>query len=100
MGVGADVDQLFDLVGQLRELAADPGSGPDSGPVYDFSIRWGALLAGRLQRLAYYHGQGVLSPDDRARYAALCAQLREMSPTIERLRLAHPKVPLVDPGPG
>jgi hypothetical protein len=58
--------------------------------VYDFSVVWGTLLAGRLPRLAYYSGKGALCPSEQARFDTLRAQLRDAVPMIERLSLAKP----------
>lgn len=96
VAAGADLDLLFAHVEALRELAADSAKARDSARVYDFGIRWGTLLAGRLERLAHYHCRGELRPDDRARYDALRAELRDVLPLAERLGLARPTVALDD----
>lgn len=92
----ADLDLLLAHVKALRELAADPEKARDSARVYDFSIRWGALLAGRLERLAHYHSRGELPPGDQTRYDVLRAELRDVLPLAERLGLARPTVALDD----
>lgn len=92
----ADLDLLFAHVEALRELAAEPAKARDSARVYDFSIRWGALLAGRLERLAHYHSRGELGPGDQTRYDVLRAELRDVLPLAERLGLARPTVALDD----
>src|SRR5699024_3894679 len=97
VGADVDLDLLFAHVKALRELASDPEKAQDSARIYDFSIRWGTLLSGRLERLAHYHDRGELTPDEQARYEALRAELREAVPLIERLGLARPRVPLNDP---
>jgi hypothetical protein len=93
-GVDADLDLMFAVVRALRELASDPDKAQDSARVYDFSIRWGTLLHGRLERLAYYHGRGELAPDEQERYQALRVELRDSLPLVERLGLARPSVAL------
>jgi hypothetical protein len=92
VGVNADLDLLFDQVKELRELAGDPDKAHDSARVYDFSIRWGTFLRGRLERLAYYHSRAALTPDQQARYRVLRTELRQALPLVERLGLARPKV--------
>ncbi|WP_169984246.1 MULTISPECIES: hypothetical protein [unclassified Microbispora] len=94
-GVDADLDMLFNRVGELRELASDPERPPDGGRVYDFRVRWGIAIAGRLERLAHYHARGRLAPDERVRYEALRARLREALPLMDRLPVPRPRVPLV-----
>ena len=89
-GADADLDLMIAAVTALRDLASDPDKAQDSARVYDFSIRWGTLLHGRLERLAYYHGRGELAPQQQERYQALCAQLRHSLPLVERLGLARP----------
>ncbi|HWR48195.1 MAG TPA: hypothetical protein VN327_11380 [Pseudonocardiaceae bacterium] len=93
-GVDADLDLMFAAVTALRELASDPDKAQDSARVYDFSIRWGTLLHGRLERLAYYHGRGELAPQEQERYQALRSELRLSLPLVERLGLARPRVAL------
>jgi hypothetical protein len=98
-GVNADLDLMFAALKALRELASDPSKAQDSARVYDFSIRWGTLLHGRLERLTYYHGRGELAPDDQERYQALRSALRDSLPLVERLGLALPSVALDDAEP-
>lgn len=93
-GLDNDLDLLFAQVQALRELASDPEKAQESAAVYSFSIPWGTMLSGRLERLAYYHSRGELAPDERARYDSLRAELREALPLVERLSLARPSVPL------
>lgn len=93
-GVATDVDMILAEVEALRELAADPEKAQDKARVYDFSIRWGALLSGRLERVEHYHRRGDLTPDEQARYAELKSQLREVLPLAEQLKIGRPTVPL------
>jgi hypothetical protein len=76
VGVDADLDVLFDQIKQLRELAGDPDRARDSARVYDFSIRWGTFLRGRLERLDYYYSRGTLTTGEQARYQDLRTELR------------------------
>jgi hypothetical protein len=94
VGADADLDLIFAQLKALRELASDSGG----GRVYDFSIRWGTLLSGRLERLAYYYHHGELAPDEQARYESLRSELREALPLVELLGLAFPTVLLEDAG--
>lgn len=96
VGVGADLDLLFAEIEALRALASDPDTAQDDARVYDFGIRWGALLSGRLQRLAYYHHQERLTPHEQARYEKLRAELHDVRPMAEQLGLARPTIPLED----
>jgi hypothetical protein len=89
-GVERDLDLMFALVAALRALASDPDAAGDSARRYDFSIRWGTMVYGRLHRLAYHDGRGELAPPDRARYAELRAALVAALPLVEQLGVAHP----------
>ncbi|MEU6521281.1 hypothetical protein ABZ892_00160 [Streptomyces sp. NPDC046924] len=91
-GAAADMDLLFTQARRLRELAGDPEQAGDADRVYDFGIRWGAFLHGRLPRLVRYDRQGVLGPAERDRFADLCAELRAAAPLAERLGLAVPRL--------
>ena len=85
-----DLDLLFAQVEALRELAGDPDQAQDRARVYDFSIRWGMFVHGRLERLAYYEDRGELTAEQQARYEKLCVQLRQVLPLIDRFGLARP----------
>jgi hypothetical protein len=92
VGADDDLDQLFAQIEALRELAGDPRASSDPARVYDFSIRWGALISGRLPRLAYYSGRGELSPAQQERFGALCEELLSALPAVDRLGLARPRL--------
>jgi hypothetical protein len=84
-GVTWDLDRVFAEVAALRALDADDDR--DQARVYDASIRWGTLLAGRLQRLALLHDRGALAGDDRSRFEELSTALRDLEPVLDRLGL-------------
>lgn len=90
VSAGRDLDLLFAQLDRLRKLAQNPQRSAECDEVYDFSLVWGTLLAGRLPRLAYYSRMGALRPCEQARFDALQAQLRDAAPAIERLSLAKP----------
>lgn len=94
-GADADLDLMFAQLKALRELAADP----DEARVYDFSIRWGTMVHGRLERLTYYHSRGELAPGEKLRYESMRSELREALPLLERLGLARPRVAFDDTEP-
>ncbi|MBA8824925.1 hypothetical protein FHX42_002272 [Saccharopolyspora lacisalsi] len=100
IGTATDLDLLAAHLEALHELATDPDRTRDEGRVYDFSIRWGTLLAGRLERLEHYYLRDELPPEDRNRYEQLRTKLRESVPQLERLNLPHPTVALGDTGSG
>ena len=55
----------------------------------DLSMRWGAALAERLQRVARYSSLGLLSQADERRFQALCEELRTLSDLIDRFELTQ-----------
>ncbi|HYY02228.1 MAG TPA: hypothetical protein VE908_22185, partial [Mycobacterium sp.] len=65
---------------------------------YDFSIRWGTALAGRLPRLVHYSARGLLDDADERRFQALCDDLRRLSELIDRIGLAQPAFTCMPPG--
>jgi hypothetical protein len=89
-GAAADLDRAFAEVAALRALGEAEERGHDEARVYDASIRWGALVAGRLHRLALVAGRGALCDGERARYAELEEELRALGPLLDRLGLARP----------
>ncbi len=80
----------------LRGLASDPKKAQDGSRVYDFSIRWGVLMSGRMKRLEHYYRAGVLTDDQEQRYRKLRHELKDATPQIGRLGVAKPTVPLED----
>lgn len=85
-----DLDLIFAAVDTLDELAADPDAAGDRARIYDFSIRWGVLLAGRLHRLEHYAKLGALSGGEKERYDVLVERLRGASAAADRLGLTRP----------
>jgi hypothetical protein len=83
-----DVDWLTEQIEALKQLGQK--GEVDEGEKYDFSIRWGTALAGRLPRLVHYSARGLLDEADERRFQALCDELRELSEVIERIGLARP----------
>ncbi|HTX97880.1 MAG TPA: hypothetical protein VME67_25405 [Mycobacterium sp.] len=78
---------------QVEALKALGQKDPSDGEIYDFSIRWGAALAGRLPRLLHYHSLGLLDGADERRFHELCDELRELSGLVEKLSLVRPVLP-------
>jgi hypothetical protein len=86
-----DLDLLFAHLAELRRIAEAPAS----EVLYDFSIRWGTMLSGRLQRLDYYYRRGELTAAERERFEALARELHSSRATIDRLRLPRPATVLL-----
>lgn len=83
-------------IAALRELASDPTGSKDGARIYDFSIRWGVLMSGRLKRLEYYYRAGELTEEQERGYRRLRQALEEATPQMERLGVGRPTVPLED----
>ena len=83
-----DVEWLTEQIAALKQLGQKDEV--SEGEKYDFSIRWGTALAGRLPRLVHYSSRGLLDETDERRFQALCDELRELSELIERIGLAQP----------
>lgn len=98
-GIDADLDMILAEIVALRELASDPEEAEDGAKVYDFGIRWGVLLSGRLKRLEHYHRTGELAEEQERRYRELGRELRDATPLAERLGVARPPVPPETPPP-
>jgi hypothetical protein len=86
-----DVELITGQIKALKELAKkDDEEAISEGQRYDFSIRWGTVLAGRLRRLVHYSSLGRLDDAAERRFHALCDELRTLSHLIDRFRLAQP----------
>lgn len=88
VNIDDDVAWLTDQINGLKELGCM--TEVDEEESYDFSIRWGTALSGRLRRLVHYSSLGRLDPADESRYRALCEELRGLSDLINRFGLAQP----------
>ena len=95
-GIDADLGMIFAETEALRELDSDRDKAEDSARVYDFSIRWGVLMSGRLMRLEHYYRAGDLTEDQERRYRKLRRELEDAMPLTERLDISRPTVPLED----
>jgi len=93
-----DVELITEQIKALKELGKKDDEEPiGEGQRYDFSIRWGTVLAGRLRRLAHYSSLGMLDAPmnaDSARCATRCAGYRTSS--IDSGSLTRP-APMVHP---
>jgi hypothetical protein len=91
VAIDDDVELITEQIKALRELGQRDTEAPISeGQRYDFSIRWGTVLAGRLRRLVHYSSLGLLDEADERRFRALRDELRTLSHLIDRFRLAQP----------
>lgn len=91
--VDNDVELITQQISALKELAKKDDEEPISeGERYDFSIRWGTVLAGRLRRLRHYNSLGRLDEADVRRFHALRDEVRTLSHLVDRFRLARPNV--------
>jgi hypothetical protein len=88
VNIDDDVDLLTEQIEALKRLGAKDELA--EGESYDFSIRWGTALAGRLRRLVHYSSRGLLTDADERRFQSLCDELRALSDLIDRFGLAHP----------
>lgn len=93
--ISDDLDLLTEQLDALIALGAEEHLADNRR--YDFSIRWGTALAGRLPRLVHFSCAGRLDDVDESRFQALCARLREQAGLIDRLGLAQPV--FTDPRP-
>jgi hypothetical protein len=83
-----DVEWLTEQIAALKQLGQKDDA--TEGEKYDFSIRWGTALAGRLPRLVHYSSRGLLDDADERRFQALCDEMRGLAELIDRIRLVQP----------
>ncbi|WP_182347427.1 hypothetical protein [Tomitella gaofuii] len=111
-GVDVDLGMLETAVDGLREMAdaraggksrgkqQSEGDSGDEGAVYAFSIRWGTLIFGRLERLEHYSRAGRLGQDGQRRFASLRRALHELEPAMRTFGVAVPAITLDEGRPG
>lgn len=80
-------------VADLPTTAAEWNTLPDENRA-SFALDWSHLMADYLAELDRYHGSGAMSPDQQMRYRELLCKLKETLPTIQRLNLYAPSIPL------
>jgi hypothetical protein len=92
VSIDDDVEFLSEQLEKLRELGqqkeADDAFGDED--IYDFSVRWGTALSGRLPRLVHYSSLGLLDEADQRRFESLREELRRVSDLAEELGLPRP----------
>jgi hypothetical protein len=88
IGIDDDFEWINEQIQALKQLAQKDSV--SEAERYDFSIRWGAALAGRLRRLVHYSSQNLLNDADERRFQSLCSELRGLSESIDRFKLAQP----------
>jgi hypothetical protein len=91
-GIDRDIDMISSALEELHDLASDEQKAQDDAKIYDFSIRWGTLLSGRLGRLEHYHRAKELTRDQEHRYRNLREQLNDAAPQAEHLGIAQPDI--------
>ena len=91
-GIDGDIDMISAGLDELHRLASDEQKAQGSAKIYDFSIRWGVILSGRLQRLDHYHRAGELTREQERRYQELRRELKAAAPQAERLGIARPQI--------
>ena len=91
-GIDRDMGMISAALEELSSLASDEQKAQDDARIYDFSIRWGVLLSGRLERLDHYHRVGELTRDQETRYRKLRQELSEAASQAERLGIARPNI--------
>lgn len=94
-GIDRDLDMISTALQELRQLASDQQKSQDSARIYDFSVRWGVLMSGRLLRLNHFHRAGGLTQDQEIRYRELRHELKDAAPQVEHLGIARP---IIAPG--
>ncbi|GAB7142746.1 hypothetical protein [Mycobacterium riyadhense] len=88
--VADDTELLDEQLTELRALAQQDSVTEDQ--IYDFSIRWGTVLAGRLRRLAHYGAVGLLDAADEVGFQNLRHELNEVSNLIDQFKLSRPRL--------
>ena len=94
--IDKNMSAVADGIRGLRELALDPVGSENGTRVYDFSIRWGVLMSGRLKRLEHYYRAGELTEEQERAYRQLRDELEDATSLAEGLGLGRPTVPLED----
>ncbi len=88
ISIDDDVEWLTEQMQALKEFGRQDEV--TDGEKYDFSIRWGTALAGRLPRLVHYSSRGLLDDADERRVQQLFDELKGLSDLIDRIGLAQP----------
>jgi hypothetical protein len=82
------------MLGDLPEVAAE-WEQLDGGEREGWSLDWSNEMSG-LKRLGRYASDGVLTAEQMASYRRVLRMLIDAQPTIERLNLYLPPIPIAD----
>ena len=91
--IAIGLESLRLTLGELSEVAGE-WTRLDDGERASWSLDWDQLMATYLPLLERAYRSGAMTPDQRARYCEILRRLKETLPTIERLQLYPPPVPL------
>lgn len=89
VNIDDDVELLRDQIEALQQLGRQEAV--SDGEIYDFSIRWGTALAGRLPRLVHFSSQNRLDEAAEEEFESLCDELRKVSELAAQFGLAEPQ---------
>src|SRR3712207_6102860 len=84
------------MLGDLPEVAQEWDELSD-GERVSWSLDWDQIMASDLLLLDRQFRAGAMTTEQETRYRALLCDLTAMLPTIQRLQLYPPPVPLDDP---
>ena len=84
------------MLGDLPELA-DEWDELSDGERVSWSLDWDQIMASDLPLLDRQIRAGEMTTEQETRYRALLCELKAMLPTIQRLQLYPPPVPLDEP---
>ncbi|WP_253900443.1 hypothetical protein [Mycobacterium asiaticum] len=92
--MSVNIDDDLEFLGEQIEALKRLGQrdAVSDGEIYDFSIRWGTALAGRLPRLVHFSSLNMLDEVGQRKFESLCAELRALSAPISRFNLAQPEI--------
>jgi len=81
------------MLGDLPEIAEEWDELSD-GERVSWSLDWDQIMASDLPILDRHFRAGAMTTEQETRYRALLCELKAMLPTIQRLQLYPPPVPL------
>jgi hypothetical protein len=91
--IDGELEAVEEMVAELEEVACEWTNMPESVRV-SWSLDWDQAMGTLMLELASTDVQGQMSDEQIVKYQSLLASLKRAMPTIVRLNLYRPPVPL------
>lgn len=90
-GIDLDLAMLEGYLSEIEDFAVQHGTDTSAYGLYELSVQWGVLLAGRLARVEHYAAEGTLTGAQADRLNAFHARVDQDRDLLRDLNLPLPR---------